>query len=98
MHLISLTPTNEENHMMSIIFETKLVRFVQEKWRTRSRTVTLTGEEWFELRRSVESDNKRELAAIPALDEYPHFLGPGGVKERAMHSATVRASVLKKIP
>lgn len=76
------------------IKRTLFARFILEKWRSRNRTATLTEEEWYELRRSVESDARREMAAIQAHDCY----GSDDLKKRAMHSVKVRESVLKKIP
>ena len=79
---------------MIAIKKTRLVRFVLAKWRMRSRTVTLTGEEWWELRRSVESDDKRSIEALaqPLYAYYPDLVA------RAQHSSNIRKSVLSKIP
>lgn len=75
-----------------------VLRTIKDKWRARSRTVTFTASEWCELRRSVEADHQRAKEAIPSLEPLSIWSGPGGLKERADHSAKLRESILAKIP
>lgn len=63
-----------------------------------STTVTLSTEEWYEVRRALERAITREQNGLAGIERYPHFLELCGVKERAQHTLNIQESALKKMP
>jgi len=64
-----------------------------------SYSVTLTNEEWYEVKKALQSDIKRNEEEVPALAAaHPILNAPGSVVDRAKHSIAIRRAALKKIP
>lgn len=61
-------------------------------------SVTLSADEWYEVRRVVEMNIKREQDGLPGLDQYPTFLEPGSLKDRTKNALKIQRLALTKLP
>ena len=60
--------------------------------------VTLSAEEWYEVKTAVESNIRREQEAIPKFANHPAMNGHNGVIDRTKHSLNVQRAALTKMP
>lgn len=60
--------------------------------------VTLSAEEWYEVKMAVESNIRREQEAIPKFANHPAMNGHDGVIDRTKHSLNVQRAALTKMP
>jgi hypothetical protein len=61
-------------------------------------TVTLSNEEWFEIKKALQSNIRRDEEVIPTSSHSAVTNLPASVIDRAKHSISIQRAALMKLP